>query len=314
MKKIVMACCALVAAVSAFAQDYPHKPVRLIAPFAAGSGGDVLARLLAEGMGRQLQQSIYIENRGGASGTIGTQAVATAAPDGYTIGLGGMTTHVLAPTVFPKLAYDPVRSFAAIGRVGVSSIVLLATKDFPANNLAELAALAKARPGQQYGSWGPASTGHFCGEVLNQHFGTKMAHVSFGAKVIPSLLGGHLQLSFIDMVSATPMVKDGKLKALAVCTRRSPSLPGVQSYAEQGVAFDHDMSWALYAPAATPAAATARLAAALEATLKDPAVAERLLALGITADFMPGPQWAATVARAIPVWQKVARDSDIQVD
>lgn len=317
MKNLLLAAAWIWAATSALAQpaDYPSKPVRLIAPYAAGTGGDVVARMLAEGMARQLKQSVFVDNRSGASGTIGTQAVATAPADGYTIGLGGMTTHTLGPSIYPKLPYDPVKDFVTLGRVGVSSIVLLATKEFPANNLKELIALVKAKPEpQQYASWGVGSSGHFCGEVLNQRAGLTMSHISFAAKVIPSLLGGHIQLAFIDMASATPVVQDGRLKALAVCTQRSPSLPQVGSYKEQGVDFDQTLTWAMYAPAGTPAPLVHKLSAALRAMLDDPEIIRKMLVLGITAQYLSGPEQAAVNARDIPVWRKIAQDADIRID
>lgn len=310
MSAALLACAALPAA----AQDYPSRPVRMIAPYAAGTGADVIARLLADGMGRQLKQTVYVENRTGASGTIGTQVLAAAPPDGYSISLGGMTTHTMAPIIFPKLPYDPIKDFAVIGRVGVSSIVLLANKSFPANNIKELVALVKTRPDQQYGSWGPGSTGQFCGEVLNQKTGMKMTHVSFAAQVIPSLVGGHLDLGFIDMASATPMVKTGKLKALAVCTKKSFSLPNVPSYAEQGISFDQDLSWVMYAPAKTPKPVLDKLSAALKATLAEPAVIERLNALGTQAEFLPGEQQVEITRRAIPVWKKIADEAGVKFE
>ncbi|ARU06638.1 twin-arginine translocation pathway signal [Comamonas serinivorans] len=298
----------------ALAQDYPSRPVRLIAPYAAGNGADVIARLLADGLGKQLKQTVYVENRSGASGAIGTQVLAAAAPDGYSISLGGMTTHTLAPIVLPKLAYDPVKDFSVIGRVGVSSIVLVAHNSFPANNIKELKALTKSRPDLQYGSWGQGSTGHFCGEVLNQKAGMKMTHMSFGAQILQSLLGGHVEVGFIDLASAVPLVKTGKLKALAMCTRTSPSLPGVASYAEQGIAFDQDLSWAMYAPAKTPKPVMDKLAEALKVTLADPAVVERLKALGTQAEFLPGSQQAEITRKDIAVWRKIGEEAKVKFE
>jgi tripartite-type tricarboxylate transporter receptor subunit TctC len=311
---------ALVAGAPASAQpaaDYPNKPIKMVLPFGAGGGGDVLGRLLADQMSRRLKQPIVVENRVGAAGTIGTQHVAVSAPDGYTIMIGGMTTHLLAPVTYSKLAYDPVKDFSVIGRIGTSAIVMLATLDFPANNLKELVALAKSKPNPtQYGSWGMGSTGHFCGEVLAQKAGLQLQHVPFNGtnKLVTDMMGGHIQLGLVDMATGTPFVKEGKLKALGVCTQRSPSLPDVASYKEQGIDFDQLLSWVMYAPANVPKPILARLTEALQASLKDKEVVDKMLALGITADFLPGDQQAAINARDIQIWKKVAADANIKTD
>jgi tripartite-type tricarboxylate transporter receptor subunit TctC len=149
------------------ATDYPSKKIKMLLPFGAGGGGDVLGRLLADRIGNRLGQTIYVENRTGAAGTIGAQQAATSPPDGYTITIGGMTTHVLAPAVYSNLPYDPIKDFTTIGRIGTSSILLIATKDFAANDVRGLAELSKKGEPIQYGSWGVGSTGHFCGEILS---------------------------------------------------------------------------------------------------------------------------------------------------
>ncbi len=311
---------ALIAGAPASAQsaaDYPNKPIKMVLPFGAGGGGDVLGRLLADQMSRRLKQPIVVENRVGAAGTIGTQHVAVSAPDGYTIMIGGMTTHLLAPVTYSKLAYDPVKDFSVVGRIGTSAIVMLATPDFPANNLKEFVALARSKPNPtQYGSWGLGSTGHFCGEVLAQKAGLQLQHVPFNGtnKLVTDMMGGHIQLGLVDMATGTPFVKEGKLKALGVCTQRSPSLPDVASYKEQGIDFDQLLSWVMYAPANVPKPILARLTDALQASLKDKEVVDKMLALGITADFLPGEQQAAINARDIQVWKKVAADANIKTD
>src|SRR6266850_304817 len=204
------------------AADYPSKKIKMLLPFGAGGGGDVLGRLLADRMGKRLGQTIFIENRTGAAGTIGAQQAATAAADGYTITIGGMTTHVLAPAVYPNLPYDPI--------------------------------------------------------------------------------GGHISVGLVDMATGTPLVKDGKLKALAVCGGRSPSLPEVASYKEQGVDFERSLSWVMYAPAGIPASVTQKISGALKASLAEPDIVEKLLALGISAEFIAGDQQRDINARDIEAW------------
>jgi tripartite-type tricarboxylate transporter receptor subunit TctC len=319
LRAMVLSLLALVSvACSAHAEeaaDYPSKKIKMLLPFGAGGGGDVLGRLLADRMGTRLGQSIYVENRTGAAGTIGAQLAATSPPDGYTITIGGMTTHVLAPAVYPNLPYDPIKDFTTIGRIGTSSILLIATKDFAANDLRGLIELSKKGDPIQYGSWGVGSTGHFCGEILSQKAGVRLQHVPFSgaAKLANDLMGGHISVGLVDMATGTPLVKDGKLKALAVCGGRSPSLPDVASYKDQGVDFERSLSWVMYAPAGVPAPVTQKISAALKASLAEPDITEKLLALGISADFIAGDQQRDINARDIEAWKKVASDAKIEI-
>jgi len=320
MKKFLLALGLAAATLAAAAQteaDYPAKPIRMLLPFSAGGGGDALGRLLADTMGKRLKQTIFVENRPGAAGTLGTQAAATAPADGYTITIGGMTTHILAPATYTRLPYDPIKDFTPIGRIGVSSILMVAVNDYPAKDLKDFIALARAKPGSaQYASWGPGSTGHFCGEVLAQKAGLQLQHVPFKgtAQIMTDMLGGHIQLAFVDMATGTPFVKDGKVKALAVCTQRSPSVPEAASYKEQGIDFDQTLGWVMYAPAGTPRPIVDKLADALQAALKEPEVVNRMLGLGITADYLAGEAQAAANARDIPVWRRIAQDANLKLE
>lgn len=320
MKTILAATLLAVAASAAGAADaggYPDRPIRMLLPFSAGGGGDILGRFLAERFAAHLKQPVVVENKPGAAGTIGTQAGAAAAPDGYTIMIGGMSTHQLAPATYARLPYDPVRDFQSLGAIGSSSIVMVASNQYAANNLKDLIAMAgKQSAPIQYASWGAGSTGHFCGEVLSQKTGIPLQHVPYKgtSQIITDLLGNHISVGFVDMVTATPFVKDGKVKALAVCTRRSPSLPQVPSYKEQGVDFDRELNWAMYVPARTPKPIVDKLSAVLETTLKEPEVVSKLLSLGITAKYIPGAEQQATTARDIPMWKEIARQANMKLD
>jgi tripartite-type tricarboxylate transporter receptor subunit TctC len=322
MKKIITALGLTLAAAALHAQapaaaDYPSRPIKMLLPFSAGGGGDALGRLLADHMSKRLKQTVVVENKSGAAGTLGTHAVAMAPADGYTFTIGGMTTHLLAPATYTKLPYDPIKDFSVVGRIGNSSILLVASKDFPANDLKEYIALAKAKPGSiQYGTWGLGSTGHFCAEVLAQKAGIQMQHVPFKGttQLMTDMLGGHIKTGFVDMATGTPFVRDGKVKALAVCTQRSPSLPQVASYKEQGVDFDQTLSWVMYAPAKVPQNALDKLTSALEGSLKEPEVVQKLLNLGISVDFVPGQEQAAVNVRDLAVWRKIAQDANIKLE
>jgi tripartite-type tricarboxylate transporter receptor subunit TctC len=320
MKKMWMAALSMAAlsiaplAAHAQANDYPDRPIRMLLPFGAGGGGDTLGRLLAERMGKRLGQTIVVENKPGAGGTLGAGVAAQQPPDGYSISIGGMTTHTLAPSIYAKLPYDPIKSFVTVGRIGTSAILMVATNDFPANNLKEFIALAKDKPQTiQYASWGIGSTGHFCAEVLAQKAGIKLTHVPYKGvpPIITDMLGGHIKIGFVDMASGSPFVQEGKFKAIATCTQRSPSLPNVASYKEQGVDFDHTLSWVMYLPAGTPKPIVEKISSALQASLAEPDVVSKLLAVGIAPDFLAGDAQAAANARDIPIWRQIAKDANI---
>jgi len=297
------------------ASDYPNRKIKMLLPFAAGGGGDVIGRLLADKMGKRLGQTIYVENRTGAAGTIGTQMVATSPADGYTIMIGGMTTHVLAPASYASLPYDPIKDFTVIGRIGTSAILLVAAKDFPANDLRGLIAMAKKGDQILYGTWGVGSTGHFCAEILSQKAGIRLEHVPFSgaAKLANDLIGGHIKLGTLDMATATPLVKDGQLKALGTCGDRSPSLPDVASYKDQGIDFERSLSWVMYAPAGIPDVAAKKLSAALKDSIAESDMTEKLIALGVTADFIAGEKQRDINASDIEAWKVVAREAKIEI-
>lgn len=306
---------ALLLAPAAQADDYPSQPIRMLLPFSAGGGGDTLGRILAHRFSEELKQPVVVENRPGAGGTIGIAAVAKSPADGYTITIGGMTTHILSPSVYKDLAYDPIKDFTSLGAIGNSAIIAIASNDLAADNLAELKSLAEsAEKPIQYASWGMGSTGHFCGEVLVQQGGIKLQHVPYKGttQVVTDVIGGHIPVGLVDMATATPFVRDGKVKGLAVCTRRSPSVPDVPSYQEQGINFDRELNWAMYVPAGTPQPIVEKLSALLDKTLKEPEVMEKLLGLGITANYIPGPEHEKANAADITAWQAIAKEAGIQ--
>ncbi|MDB5826031.1 MAG: twin-arginine translocation pathway signal [Variovorax sp.] len=322
MRKLLMAVLGgLALTVQAQAQgtgDYPTRPIRFILISAAGSGGDTLGRLLADKMAPLIKGTFVLDNKPGASGAIAASDIARAAPDGYTIGIGGATTHVLLPASNPKLSYDSVKDFAPIGQVGTASILLIATNDFPASNVKELVALSKKSPGSvQYASWGVGSTGHFCGELLNLRTQAHMSHIPYKSvvQIQTDMLGGHIKLAYVDMASGSPMVKAGKVKAITACTSRSPSLPDVASYDDEGIDFAGKrmgaLRWALYAPAATPKPIVDKLSAALKQVVEMPDVKARLLDLGITSAYVGGDELRSMTAADIESWKQIAKAANI---
>lgn len=312
----------MLASVTCFASaqdtgNYPNRPITLLLPFSAGGGGDVLGRFLAQKMSKELGQSVIVENKPGAGGVIGTTVVARSAPDGYTITIGGMTTHLLAPVTNPNVPYDPIKDFVPIGGIGSSSIVMLVAKDYPANNLAEFKKLAlESKDPIQYASWGQGSTGHFCGAILGQKAGIPLQHIPYKgtSDIINNMLGGHISVAFVDMATGTPVVNDGRLKAIALCTRPSPSMPKVASYVDQGIDFDRNLSWVMYAPAGTPEAIVKKLSNTLGKVLEESDVKERLLSLGITPGFLASDEQHKTLVDDLAAWRAVAAEANITVN
>ena len=240
---------------SAFAQAWPSKPIRLIVPFPPGGGTDLATRSVAARLGEALGQPVVVENRPGAGGTIGADAVAKSAPDGYTIGTATSSTHPAAVALQKDVPYDPVKSFAPITRIGSTSFVLLGTTSLPAANLAELVAYAKANPGKlNIANVGPSTLGYLMTLQFRQLTGTQMADIYYkgASQTYPDLISGQVQLFLDNPGASTPLVTGGKLRAYGVTTP-TPSMPGVPLFADAGLkGFDASFWYGLVAPAGTP--------------------------------------------------------------
>jgi tripartite-type tricarboxylate transporter receptor subunit TctC len=273
------------------AQDYPAKPIRMFVPFPAGGPADALARALAPAMGANLKQSVVVENKPGASGTIGVDAVAKAAPDGYTIGISGGGALVIIPFM-TDLPYNVGRDLAPVTVVGRVASVMVASTQSGFKSVADLIAFAKANPGKvNFASAGVGTTIHLAGELFNLEAGVKMVHVPYrgAAPAVADLLGGHVQIMLPDLPAVLEQVRSGKLTALAVVGReRSPSLPDTPSMADVGLPRVVSESWyGLIAPAGVPRPVLAKLNAAAVDALKAPDVAAQIARLGATP--APGP-------------------------
>lgn len=297
------------------AGSYPDHAIKMILPYSAGSGGDSIGRLLADYFSKKLGQPVIVENRVGASGTIGAAFAAKAPNDGYTITIGATTTHAIAPFVFKNLPYDPIRDFTPIGRIGTSGIVFVATPDFKGDSLQDFVReAARNKEPVQYGSWGPGSTGQLCGELLAQSKNIVLEHIPYKgtSDVVTAVMGAQIKYATLDMASATPVIRSGKAKALGICGDDSPSLPGVKSYVEQGIATDVQPSWFLLAPARLPQPIVARLTAVLEEALASNAVADRLLAFGIKPAYLDPQDTAINMTTNIAAWRDVAKRAKIE--
>jgi len=241
----------------ALAQAWPAKPIRLMVPFPPGGSTDIVARIVAQKLGERLGQSLVIENRGGGGGTIGTAVAAKSAPDGYTLTVASTSTHVVAPSVYAKLDYDPVKDFAPISLMAVSPYLLVVNPSLPAKTLRELVALAKKQPGKlNYASAGIGSTTHLAMEMLKSVSGTFMLHIPYNGNgpAGTALIGGQVDVLFGSLPALLPHARSGRARALAVGTpKRSPSLPEVPTVAETGYpGFDASLWLAIMAPAGTP--------------------------------------------------------------
>jgi tripartite-type tricarboxylate transporter receptor subunit TctC len=293
--RFLCACVALATAHPAMAQTYPSQPIKLIAPFPPGGSVDITARFIAEPLGNQLGTRIVIENRSGASGNIGMEAAAHAAPDGYTVVLNTIPL-VTNQSLFEKVTWDPIRDFAPIGMVATSPHVLVVHPKVPAKNVAELLQLARANPGKlSYASAGVGTTFHLCGEMFKDSTNTFILHVPYrgGGPALQDTLAGQVDMSFPTLAAALPHVKAGTLRALAVTgAKRSPLLPDVPTLEEAGVKNAQFEQWlVLLAPAGTPPAVVTRLNTALKSALDTKEVRDRFDAAAFEA-FVTTPEEA----------------------
>jgi tripartite-type tricarboxylate transporter receptor subunit TctC len=312
---LVLGCFSLAASHAlAQATDWPSKPIRYIVPFAPGGTTDILARVVGEKLGPALGQTIVIENKAGQGGSLGAAELARAAPDGYTLGGGTISSHAINATLYDKLPYDPVKSFEPIIMYATQPNVLLVHPSVPANNLREFIVLVKANPGKySFGSAGIGTSQHISGELFNTMAGVKMQHIPYkgSGQMLPELLGGTIVVAVDNIATALPHMKAGKLRALAVTTAtRSSVAPDVPTVAESGLAGYELSSWqAVFAPAGTPKPIIDRLYIEIDKILKTPDVAKRLGELGLDISGMPPADLAKLVASDVPRLGKVVKDS-----
>ena len=300
------------------AQDFPTRPITLIVPYTAGGGNDAMARVVADTMGTVLGQQIVIENRGGAGGSIATRQVARAAPDGYTLGLGGTGTLAIDPTLYPNVGYDPRKDFAPVGLIATSALIVLVNASVPAKTLAELIALAKAEPGKiDYASAGSGSGIHLGTELLAYMAGIKMTHIPYkgSAPALTDLVGGHVSLYFSSLPPAIGLVRDGKVRPLAVTgPTRSKTFPNVPTAAETLPGFEAVLHYGIVAPALTPRVVVDKLNAAMRAALATREVQARIETDGAEALASTPEQYAADIDREETKWSEIVRRSGARAE
>src|SRR6266850_1196623 len=304
-------------AVAAAAQAYPSKPIRLMVPFPPGGSTDIVARIVAQKLGAQLGQQLVIENRGGAGGTLGTAVVAKAPADGYTLVIGTTSTHVVAPSVYTKLEYDPVKDFAPVSLIAVTPYLLVVNPALPAKSLGELVQLMRSQPGKlNYASAGVGSTTHLAMEMLKAASDTYVLHIPYNGNgpAGTAVIGGQVEILFGSMPAVLPHARSGRVRPLAVGTpKRSPALPEVPTVAESGYpGFDASLWLAIMAPAGTPAAVIERLHKETIAAVGSAETKEALDKAGAEAITSSPAELAAMIRDGVAKYAKVVKAAGVK--
>jgi tripartite-type tricarboxylate transporter receptor subunit TctC len=311
----VLTTLAAVHAAAAQSATWPERPIHLIVPFPAGSSSDIVARIVAQKLGERLGQQLVVENRPGASGNLGTEAVVHAAADGYTLGLANTSTHTLSPSLMAKPTYDPVKDFAPISMIGASPFVLALYPDVPAASVRELVALAKTKP-LTFASAGPATLANLAGVLFAKTAHIELTPVSYrgSGQEILDVVAGRVDMAFATIPPTLPLIRDGKVRAIAVTgPQRSPALADVPAVAESGLPGYESVLWqALYVPAGTPAPIVTRLNTEVNAILRDSDAVGALAKLGVDAQPGTPQQLADRIAADLKKWHDVIVSAGIQ--
>ncbi|MGZ8228719.1 MAG: Bug family tripartite tricarboxylate transporter substrate binding protein [Burkholderiales bacterium] len=317
----VFAIAAILYAASAFAQQppYPAKPIKMIMPFPAGGPTDILGRLLGQKLTEAWGQNVVIDNRPGGGGMIGSNLAAKSPPDGYTLFLGGITTLALAPYLQKNLQYDPLKDFQPVSQTTISPLLLMVHPSLPVKSVKEFVALAKARPGQiNYASSGPGGSGHLAGELFKYVTRTDLVHVPYrGAPpALMDLAAGQVQTMFGTMLASVPLIRNGKLRAIAVTgPKRSIAVPDVPTFAESGLPSYDASSWnGILVPAGTPRPIVERLSAEIVKIMHTPGVLDRLAADGPVPVGNSPEAFAAMIKAEQAKWSKVIREANIRIE
>ncbi|MBE0589451.1 MAG: tripartite tricarboxylate transporter substrate binding protein [Hydrogenophaga sp.] len=298
---------------------YPEKIITLVVPYPPGGATDTIARKLMEPLGKRLGQNVIVENRPGAGTAIGATLVAKAPADGYTLLISSNTTFTVNAAIKRQLPYDPQKGFESIGTIGSSPLVLLANPKVAASNLPELLALAKRESsGLNFGSFGNGTTAHLAGEMLKVMAGANLVHVAYkgSAPAMTDLIGGQIPLTFDTNVAAMPQMAAGKVKALAVTSKkRSPQMPTVPTIAEAGFPDYEMVPWiAIVAPRGLPEPVRAALGKALADTVKDPSTRAELEKIGVEVAYEPGSAYDTRVARELPLLRAYVHKANIPLE
>lgn len=304
---------------SSLAQDFPTRPVRLVAPFPAASITDILARPIAQRLSEVWKQPVVVDNRVGAGGIVGASAVASAPPDGYTLLVGSNGTNAINASLYARLPYDAVKSFVPVTQISTSHLVLVVHPSVEANSVSELIALAKSKPGQlSFGSGGSGTTPHLAGEFFNTMAGVQLLHVPYkgSPQSVLDLVAGRIQVIFANSASVLPQVRSGKLRVLGVTSpQRDPALPEVPTIAEAGLpGFAVEVWTGIFAPAGTPPQLVDKLSQQIRAVLANEDLIREFGKVGITVKSSTPQVFAAYVQEETVKWAKVVKASGAKAD
>jgi tripartite-type tricarboxylate transporter receptor subunit TctC len=297
--------------------SYPTKPVRIIVPFPPGGGNDLLARLIGQKLGEMWNQAVIVDNKPGGNTIVGTEALARAAPDGYTLMLTS-SSHVIIPSLL-NLPFDAIKDFTPVTTVSLSELVLAVNPEVPAKTVQELIALAKAKPGQlNFASGGSGNPNHLAGEMFNSMTGTKIVHVPYkgGGPALNDLVGGQVQMFFVASAVVLPFIKTGKLRALAISgDHRLAALPDVPTFTEAGLSnFDIGQWYAILAPAGTPTGIVDKVAADVAKVLAMPDVKEKLAAQGMDPYVTTPAQLGDLMNKDLARYAKLIKSANIKME
>ena len=303
----------------AAAQAYPNRPVRMVVPFPAGAGVDIVARMIGIPLTEAWGQPVVIDNRPGAGGTIACELAAKAAPDGYTLLIGNVSTIAMAPSLYKKVNYDPIRSFAPITLVDTSANVLVVHPSVPVTTTQAFIALAKSKPGQiNYASAGSGTSPHLAAELFKSMAGVNIVHVPYkgSPQALTDLLGGQTQLMFASLVSALPHIRQNRLRALGVTSvQRAAALPDTPTIGESGLlVYDVSVWMGIVAPAGTPPEIVARIHREIARIVQSPDIRERLAAQGLEAATNTPAEFSAYIEAEVAKWGRVIRQAGVTAD
>ena len=296
--------------------NYPSKPIRLVVPYPAGGGTDTVGRMIGQRLAEAWGQAVVVDNKPGASGMLGNDIVAKAAPDGYTV-LLAITALIQSPSLYKRTPYDVNKDFTPVSLIAKSSDLFVVPNRVPANTLREFIALAKAGK-LSYGSYGNGTSSHLHGELFSQQAGIDLTHIPYkgAAPLVNDLLGGQVDSAFVDVTSAYPYLTSGKFKILGITgTQRFKAIPNVPTFAEQGLHGFEPSGWfAIFLPANTPKEVTTRLATEVARIVKLPEISQKLAGMGLQPVGSAPQELASVVSGDMPKWAKIVRDAHIQLD
>lgn len=301
------------------AEPYPNRPITLVVPFAAGGTTDIIGRVIADALSKRLGQPVVVDNRGGAGGNVGAAVVASAKPDGYSLLMGYNGTNAINPSLYPKLSWDPVKSFEPLSMVARVNNVVVVHPSLPVKTLPELVAYAKAHPGAlNYGSAGAGSIFHLAAEMLEQQTGVQMTHIAYkgAAPALVDLIGGQIQLMFTTIPTALPHIKARKIRAIGVTgPRRSPLFPDLPTATESGYPSMVVDSWfALFAPKGLPPELQSRIGTAVRDVIADPITQNKLMEQGATPHASSTAELAQTLASDLVTWRSIVAKAKVTLD